>query len=135
MPFVIDASVSASWLLHDEDDPRAGAAYDRLDTDEAIVPALWWFETRNIFVINERRGRIDPEKTQQALALLADLPIHLDHSPDDALILTLARRHRLTVYDAAYLALAKRQTLPLATLDGSLAAAASAEGVVLIGGS
>jgi len=50
MPFVVDASIAPSWLLPDEYDPRAGKAYDLLDTDEAAAPSLWWYEIRNIFV-------------------------------------------------------------------------------------
>lgn len=134
MPFVIDASVTASWLLPDETDARADQAYALLDTDSAVAPGLWWFELRNIFIVNERRGRIDQAKTQRALELLASLPIRLDHDAEEAALLALARRHRLTVYDAAYLELAQRQGLSLATLDDELARAARAEKVVLIGG-
>ncbi|MGO4128246.1 type II toxin-antitoxin system VapC family toxin [Inquilinus sp. YAF38] len=133
MPFVLDASVSACWLLLDEMDSRADAAFARLDTDQAVAPALWWFEIRNIFIINERRGRLDAADTHRALALLEDLPILIDRAPDDSLILTLARRHRLTVYDAAYLELALRNGLPLATLDAELSVAARAENVELLG--
>jgi hypothetical protein len=59
MPFVIDASVAASWLLPDETDARAEQAYALLDTDSAVVPGLWWFELRNVFIVNERRGRMN----------------------------------------------------------------------------
>lgn len=134
MPFVIDASVSASWLLPDESDARAVAAYDRLDTDEAFAPWLWWFEIRNIFITSERRGRIEPEKTHRALTLLARLPVHIDHAPDETAILALARRYRLTVYDAAYLELALRGGMPFATLDAALATAARTENVLLLEG-
>jgi predicted nucleic acid-binding protein len=133
MPFVIDASVTASWLLPDETDARAEQAYALLDTDSAVVPGLWWFELRNVFIVNERRGRIDQAKTQRALGLLASLPIQLDHAAEETTLLALARRHRLTVYDAAYLELAQREGLPLATLDEELAQAARAEKVALIG--
>ena len=132
MAFVVDASVAASWLLPDEYDSRAATAFQKLDTEEAAAPSLWWFEIRNLFIINERRGRVDPEKTRAGLALLAGLPIRLDRAADEAALLTLARKHRLTVYDAAYLELAQRLGLALATLDGELAAAARAEALVLI---
>ena len=134
MPFVVDASVAASWLMPDEHDPRAVMAYDLLDTDHATAPSLWWFEIRNMFIVNERRGRIDPEKTERALSLLRDLQIRLDSAADEPALLALARRHRLTVYDAAYLELARRLGVPLATLDGSLAGAARAEKIALVGG-
>lgn len=132
MPFVVDASVAATWLLPDEGHGVAEAAYSRLLTDDALVPSLWWFEMRNIFVSNERRGRIGNEQTARALALLGGLPIQLDYTPDSAVILALARKHRLTAYDSAYLELAIRETIPMATLDDALARAAVAEGVELI---
>jgi len=132
MPFVIDASVAASWLLPDEGHASAAAAYRRLRSDHALVPGLWWFEVRNIFVISERRGRLDGEQTRKALALLGSLPIQQDLEPDEAAVLRLARQHRLTVYDAFYLELAQRENLGLATLDAELARAASNEGVDLI---
>jgi predicted nucleic acid-binding protein len=133
MPFVVDASVAASWLLPDEGHPTATAAYSRLRTDRALVPSLWWFEIRNIFVMSERRGRLDSEKTRKALSLLESLPIQQDIEPDEAVVLRLARQHRLTVYDAAYLELAQRENVALATLDAELARAASNENIDLIG--
>ncbi len=57
MPFVVDASVAACWAFRDEDHPVADAALERLRTDEAAAPALWWFEVRNILVVSERRKR------------------------------------------------------------------------------
>ncbi len=134
MPFVIDASVAASWCFPDENDAQADAAIDRLASDETVVPALWWFEIRNVLVVSERRGRIDPAGTAAFLADLGRLPIRIDRHPDSELVLTLARKHRITAYDAAYLELALRLDAPLATLDRALASAAAAEGVTLIAG-
>lgn len=133
MSFVVDASVAASWLLPDESDGRAQAAFDRLDAGPAFAPSLWWFEIRNIFIVSERRGRLTAVQTQQALQLLSQLPIVLDHDADDGLLLALARERRLTVYDAAYLELALRRRAPMATLDDALARAALAAGVALVG--
>lgn len=130
MPFVVDASVAASWLLPDEQ--RARAAYARLEHDDAVTPALFWLEMRNLFLMNERRGRIDATMTDRALALLAALPITLDSAPDGPAIMALARRHRLSAYDAAYLELAQRLNVPLATLDAALQAAARAEDVAVL---
>ncbi len=127
MPFVIDASIAACWLLPDEHDPVADAARARAAGDELIAPAVWWFEVRNLLVTNEKRGRIDAAHTAKALALLAGLRVPLDQSPDETILLALARKHRLSVYDAAYLELALRERIPLATLDRQLAAAANAE--------
>ncbi len=129
MPFVIDASVTACWLMPDEVHPLATAAYEALAKDHAIVPRLWWYEVRNLLVVNERRGRLSADKTDRALGVLRRHPIEFDHAPDETAVLALARRHRLTVYDAAYLELAQRLAIPLATLDTALAVAARAEEV------
>jgi predicted nucleic acid-binding protein len=88
---------------------------------------------RNALLMNERRGRLEPSQTAEILARLARLPIVLDHEPVSDAVLALARAHRLTVYDAAYLELAYRLDLTLATLDRQLAAAARATAVRLLG--
>lgn len=132
MAFVLDASAAIAWALR-EDDPRAKAARERVGSENATVPTLWWFELRNALVVNERRGRLTERRTARFLRELARLAITMDRAPDEALLLTLTRRHRLTVYDAAYLELAVREALPLATLDAPLAAAARSENVALIG--
>lgn len=132
MPFVIDASVAACWLMPDEGHAVADAARGRMAQDSGVVPTLWWFEVRNLLIVNERRGRLDEAQTSRALMLLGSLPIVVDRSPDEASILVLARRHRLTVYDAAYLELAQRLNGALATLDKALATAARAEGIALL---
>jgi predicted nucleic acid-binding protein len=124
MPFVVDASVAGSWLLPDENHPEAITALDRLKDDEAFVPSLLWFEIRNLLLASERRQRITPAQTAVALNLLEGLPLQVDTKPQSDTTLQLARDHRLTVYDAAYLELAVRRRLPLLTFDGQLAAAA-----------
>ncbi len=133
MPFVLDASITASWVFSDEAHPVANDALERLRSDEAHVPALWWFEVRNTLLVGERRNRIDERGTLAFLDDLRLLGIVLDRVPDEARLLTLARQHNLTVYDAAYLELAQRQDLPLATLDKALRNAAAAVGVALVG--
>jgi predicted nucleic acid-binding protein len=130
VPFVVDASVAVAWALQDEDHPDATAAFQRLKTDQAFVPILWWYELRNVLVVNERRGRIAPAETALFLGDLASVEIIFDTATDQAPVIALARRHRLTFYDAAYLELAMRLRLPMATLDAALAAAARAEKVV-----
>jgi predicted nucleic acid-binding protein len=134
MPFVLDASIAACWAFADEDHPIAALALDRIRTDEARVPSPWWFEVRNVLIMNERRKRLAEGDTAAFLDGLARLGVTMDRSPVEADVLTLARRHRLTVYDAAYLELARRDGVVLATLDADLAAAARAETVVLLGG-
>ena len=132
MPFVLDASVSACWAFEDEDFAIADVAMDLLNEDSAFVPILWEWEIRNTLIVNERRGRKLESETTNFLARLARFPIVIDRSSDESAVLTLARRHRLTVYDAAYLELARRRREPLATLDKKLAAAAQAESVALL---
>ena len=132
MPFVLDASIPACWAFQDEQDRRAETALARIKTEEAVVPSLWWFEIRNIFVVNERRKRITESDTGVFLRDLAGLRVRVDRDPEEAVVLKLARTHKLSVYDASYLELALREALPLATLDAHLTAAARAAGSGLI---
>ena len=111
MPFALDASVAACWAFDDEDHPVATLALDRLRREEAWVPSLWWFEIRNTLIVNERRGRLTEGDTANFLRVLSRLGVVVDRLPDEAELLMLARRHRLSIYDAAYLELARRQGL------------------------
>ena len=133
MPFVLDASIAACWAFDDEDHPVAALALERVRTDEAHVPSLWWFEVRNTLIVNERRGRLTESDTAAFLRGLVRLPVTLDRSPKEGVVLALARHRGHTVYDAAYLELARREGAPLATLDAALATAARAELVPLLG--
>lgn len=133
MPFVLDASIAAAWVLQDEDEPAARTALQRIAGDEAIVPTLFWFEIRNILVVNERRGRLTAPVTQKFLRSLASLPLSTDFAPEEDRVLRLARRHKISVYDAAYLELAHRQAVPLASFDAALVKAARAERVGVLG--
>lgn len=135
MAFVLDASITACWAFQDEQDPFADAAFARIKTEDAVVPSLWWFEIRNILVVNERRKRIKTTEADTFLQLLSRLRIQVDREPAEAVVLRLARTHRLTVYDASYLELAMRLGLPLATLDDDLSAAARKEVIALVGAS
>ncbi len=132
MPFVLDASIAACWAFHDEAHPIANLALERIRTDEALVPSLWWFEIRNILIVNERRGRLAETDTATFLRSVARLGIVIDRAPEESSVLALARKHRLTVYDASYLELAQREALLLATLDKDLQAAANAVGTKLL---
>jgi predicted nucleic acid-binding protein len=133
MPFVLDASVTVSWGLARGRHGEAVAAFDRLRGDNAFVPATWWFEVRNALLLSERRRLTTEGDTARFLRHLSDMRIVIDRSPDEDAVLALARRNRLTVYEAAYLELAARHRVPLATLDGALAGAGRAEGVELLG--
>lgn len=132
MPLVLDASVCAAWALADEFDPRAEMAEDRLKRDTGLAPRIWWYELRNLLVINERRGRITVKESRAFLRVLSAYPIQIDPFDDESAIFDLARKHRLSFYDAAYLATAKRNSAPLATLDKLLGAAALSEGIALL---
>jgi predicted nucleic acid-binding protein len=134
MGFVLDASVSLAWAFADEQNRVADRAETLLKTggEIAFVPDLWWYEMRNILVVGERRGRISADGTAAFLSDLSELRIEMDAARDDLPLLDLARQHNLAVYDAAYLALALRERLPLATLDKRLQAAATAEGIALL---
>ncbi len=133
MAFVLDASITACWAFQDEDHPDASLAFVQIRAKEAVVPCLWWFEVRNILVVNERRRRIAEADTAAFLLNLSRLRIRVDRVPEEGAVLRLARTHRLSVYDAAYLELAQREGLPLATLDADLRKAAAGEGVALLG--
>ncbi len=119
MAFVLDASVAGSWAFENERSSFAEGVLDRMESESAVVPALWWFEVRNLVIASERRGRITPTGSDTFLELLQRLSIEVDSAPDSGEILRLSRARGLTVYDAAYLELALRRGVPLATLDGS----------------
>jgi predicted nucleic acid-binding protein len=132
MPFVVDASIVLDWAL-EEHQPTADAARERLRTDAALSPSLLWFEVRNGLLTAERNGRSNADHSASFLRELARLPVTIEPLADAPDVMSLARRHRLTVYDAAYLELAQRRGVPLATLDSDLTGAAAAEGTTLIG--
>ena len=129
MALVIDASVVAAWAF-EEEHANAELAFAQVRMEEAFVPALWWYELRNVLVLGERRGRLTEQETVRFLRDVSRLRISLDRTPEEAAVMTLARHRRLT---AAYLESALRHAAPLATLDETLANAARAEGVAVIG--
>jgi predicted nucleic acid-binding protein len=132
--FVLDNSIVMAWSFEDESDEYADAVLDRLATTSAVVPALWPLEVANALLMGERRKRSTEAETIKWTAILASLPIVIDgetnaHAWSDTL--SLARGHNLTAYDAAYLELAIRRGLPLATIDRKLKLAAGTVGVAL----
>ena len=133
MAFVLDASIALSWAFADEEHPHARLALERLARDSAIVPSLWLLEVRNVRIVNERRGRISEEHAAAFLLHVSRLRLLIDYTPNYDAALGLARKHRLTIYDAVYLELARREAIPLATLDRDLIAAAQAESVARLG--
>lgn len=134
MPFVLDGSVTLSWILPDEASTETDALRDALATDLALVPGHWALEVANGLLVAARRRRLAERDVPGLLRVLAALPIETDPGTADAAwaeTLALARRHRLTLYDAAYLELARRRALPLATLDADLRSACRASRVRL----
>jgi predicted nucleic acid-binding protein len=136
---VVDASIALTWCFEDEVTAETEAIGTRVDSEGAIVPGLWRLEVANTLLLAERRGRIDRSDVEQRLELLAALPISIDADADadtgirawtDTLL--LARAERLTLYDAAYLELAIRQDVELATLDRDLRRAARKMGVAIV---
>lgn len=122
---VLDCSVTLAWYFVDEADPYADSVWDTLALAPAIVPALWPLEVTNALVMGERRGRSTPAQAAAWLAMLRQLPIHVDAETESRAwtdTLHLARAHRLTTYDASYLELALRLGAALATLDAKLKA-------------
>lgn len=130
-PIVIDNSVVLCWCLADESDPVADRAMRRVVEDGAVVPGIWWYELRNALVVNERRGRLDVADTVAILTDLGQMPVAVDQEHDEVMILSLARRHALSVYDAAYIEVALRRGLPMASLDRRLGQAAAARHIAL----
>ena len=96
------------------------------------APRIWWYELRNALLVNERRGRIFSQQVSDTLADSLALGISMDDQHDESRLLEIARRYGLTVYDAAYLEVAFRRGLPLATLDHRLREAAEAIGVAVV---
>lgn len=134
--FVIDASATLPWCFADEATEATNAVLTHLRTgDEAIVPAHWPLEVANALLIAVRRKRISPEDAHQFLVDLEFLPIRVDTITKNLVrerVFLVAEQYGLTVYDAAYLELAMRESASLMTLDNDLRKAARASGVQLI---
>ena len=130
--FVVDASVSAAWLLPDEATAYTNAALHATATADVWVPALWLLEMANLLQSAQRQRRIDSFKRSELAAAAAGLRLQVCRDPVTLLTLdALAAEHGLSAYDACYLELALRRRLPLATLDRALLAAMRKSGVAL----
>lgn len=132
MTFVLDASVAASWLLPAEFHPETEAVLERMAEEDALAPRLFWYEIRNLLLMNERKQRITPQQTTVCLLKIQALPLYIDEKNHDEDALALARRHALSLYDAVYLELALRHACPLATLDKALQRAAAEENIAVL---
>ena len=134
--FIADASVTLPWCFQDESTAWTDSLLDRLlGGDRIVVPAHWPTEISNGLMMGLRRKRIQPGRPELFWDDLAVLPIDVEAAltPGQAKdVLALCQRHGLTAYDAAYLELAKRKGLPLATQDSDLLKASQLEGVSVI---
>ena len=132
MPFVLDCSVTMTWVFSDEASEATGQLRDSLIDDRAFVPSLWPVEVGSVLLAATRRGRVGADEWPRICASLESLPIEIEPVSTPRIwgpALALAERHDLSVYDATYLELALRMKLPLATLDRALAEAAKANGI------
>jgi predicted nucleic acid-binding protein len=135
---VLDASITMAWCFEDEATPAAEEVLDLVVESNAVVPAIWRFEVGNALQMAIRRKRITDIFRDDALAKLLAMPISIDPETDAhawTTALRLSERFRLTLYDAAYVELAQRRSLPLATLDQEMRVAAHALAVPLLGAS
>jgi predicted nucleic acid-binding protein len=136
MSLVLDSSITLAWIYSDETTKAIREVESLVIREGAFVPSLWRLEVGNILEMGVRRSRHDGAFRDATLADLSLLPIQTDaeterHAWDSTM--RLAARHQLTLYDAAYLELARRRDLPLATLDRELRAAAKKEKLSLLG--
>lgn len=135
MTFVVDNSVALAWCFEDEQTDAIAALLDRVTKTGGIAPQLWPLEATNGLLMAERRGRITVDQRRRLASFLQALPISIDDETASRVWTTtaqLAEQHRLTAYDAAYLELAQRLSLPLATYDKPLMVAAQNAGVALL---
>src|SRR5665213_1999904 len=133
---VLDSSATLAWIYGDETTDAVRRVFETVAEDGAVVPALWRLEIANSLTMAARRGHIDMAYRRDALADLGLLDIATDPHTDAqawSATLDLAERFRLTLYDAAYLELARRLAAPLATLDHALREATTSLGLPLLG--
>jgi len=125
--FVVDNSIVMSWCFEDEENDYSVAVLESLETGDAFVPAIWPLDVGNVLLVAERKKRLSQASVVRFLALLAGLPITVEQETPERMlkeIISLAREHGLSTYDASYLDLAMRLDLPLSTQDAILVKAA-----------
>lgn len=132
--FVLDASAAISWFLEDEKD-KVSSAIDLLGEGRAIVPSIWTWEIANALLVAERRIRLPNWESASILRKLLALPIDFEQKVEGETLLSIlliSREFDLSVYDGAYLEVALRRQVPLATIDARLQKAAKKSGVEVI---
>jgi predicted nucleic acid-binding protein len=133
---IIDCSIAMAWCFADEATVETARVQDRLIAEAAVVPAHWFLEVVNVLAMAEKRKRIAAADASAFLRLLAALDIQTDHETSARAfdyLPPLCRSHGLTSYDAAYLDLAVRRRLPLASLDNDLRQVATNLGLQVLG--
>ena len=133
MAFVLDASAAVAWASPDEAPSAALAA--AVASGTGVAPALWPFEVQNVLTVLRRRGRLKGEDWEAAAGALRAIRIEIESADRRRVeedVLKTAEQQGLTVYDAAYLELALRRRIPLATLDDALRRTAISAGVEVL---
>ena len=130
---VVDASVASAWCFEDEATPATDELLARVQREGGVVPPLWAYEIANVLVTGRRRAGLSEATVTRLMALLNSLPLDVDgNPPNSAELVATAELHELTAHDAAYLEVASRRGLSLATLDQKLATAARDAGVAVL---
>lgn len=133
--FVLDCSIAMTWCFEDEKTDLGDSILESLDKGSALVPGIWPLEVANVLAMAERKGRITEAESTRFLEMLSALPIAVDTETGGKAFketLLLARHHKISVYDSAYLELAMREGLSFATADKELLRAAREAGVKLL---
>lgn len=136
MALVMDASIALAWSFDDEDSSTAERVISTVLEEGAVVPEIWRFEVANALVTSLRRGRVTEGDLPRLTELLGTLPVAVSGTSWSDLfgpVSAFARTHGLSAYDAAYLHLAMREALPLATLDARLQSVARSLGCAVVG--
>lgn len=135
MKFILDCSATIAYFFKDESSRDVDHAFEALTNGAiALVPAIWPLEVINTCICAERRNRLSIEDTEEIYSILESLPIKIASHSDlrsSREIQSIARQYKLTAYDAAYLALAKRESAPLLTLDKKMKQAVTKAGLSL----
>ncbi len=130
--FVVDASVTVAWAFRETANAYATGVLQQLSRVEATAPSVWPFQVANALLIAQHKGRLTVPECEYFLGLLGQLPIHVEYEPPDHVwdqVLALAQHYHLSAYEASYLDLAMRLTLPLATQNATLRQAAEELGL------
>ncbi|OGT45571.1 MAG: hypothetical protein A3E82_00395 [Gammaproteobacteria bacterium RIFCSPHIGHO2_12_FULL_38_11] len=133
---VLDCSVTMAWILRDDSmTEKADLILSMFEEKKAKVPTIWSLEVANVLCLAERQKKLTALEVAEFKEFLVELPIYVDHETSlrtMGSIYTLAKTEKLTVYDAAYLEIAMRESIPLATFDKALKNAAKKNDVILL---